>query len=120
MCPCARQLRALAGLHVCNTVALLSVVRYLVTRTSPGLRAMGAVMAARNGARVLAPQWRQPARHRWRAAAVVVGDDFERSKRLAVAPPAIPRDDAPPPPPPAATQTCAAPEFQNTLLYNID
>ena len=26
----------------------------------------------------------------------------------------------PPPPPPAATQTFAAPEFQNTLLYNID
>ena len=37
-----------------------------------------------------------------------------------VAPPSINRDDAPPPPPPAATQTFAAPEFQNTLLYNID
>ena len=36
-----------------------------------------------------------------------------------VAPPSIHRDDAPPPPPPAATQTFAAPEFQNTLLYNI-
>ena len=36
-----------------------------------------------------------------------------------VAPPSINRDDAPPPPP-AATQTFAAPEFQNTLLYNID
>mgnify|MGYP002031835041 CR=1 FL=1 len=38
-----------------------------------------------------------------------------------VAPPSLmERDDAPPPPPPAATQTFAAPEFQNTLLYNID
>ena len=37
-----------------------------------------------------------------------------------VAPPSIRRDAAPPPPPPAATQTFAAPEFQNTLLYNID
>jgi hypothetical protein len=37
-----------------------------------------------------------------------------------VAPPSINRDDAPPPPPPTATQTFAAPEFQNTLLYNID
>ena len=37
-----------------------------------------------------------------------------------VAPPSINRADAPPPPPPAATQTFAAPEFQNTLLYNID
>ena len=37
-----------------------------------------------------------------------------------VAPPSINRDDAPPPPPPAAPQTFAAPEFQNTLLYNID
>ena len=38
-----------------------------------------------------------------------------------VAPPSLmERDDAPPPPPPAATTTFAAPEFQNTLLYNID
>ena len=38
-----------------------------------------------------------------------------------VAPPSIDRADAPPPPPPpTATQTFAAPEFQNTLLYNID
>ena len=37
-----------------------------------------------------------------------------------VAPPSINRDAAPPPPPPPATQTFAAPEFQNTLLYNID
>ena len=37
-----------------------------------------------------------------------------------IAPPSINRADAPPPPPPAATQTFAAPEFQNTLLYNID
>merc|ERR1719390_596450 len=31
-----------------------------------------------------------------------------------VAPPSIDRADAPPPPPPPATQTFAAPEFQNT------
>ena len=48
------------------------------------------------------------------ASAVADGDED-------VAPPSINRADAPPPPPPpAATQTFAAPEFQNTLLYNID
>ena len=52
-----------------------------------------AKLRAGNVSRLLETQWLQPARHRLRAAAFVVVDDFERSKRLAVAPPAVAGDD---------------------------
>ena len=39
--------------HLLNAAALLYVVRYLIARASPGLRAMWAVMATLNVTRVL-------------------------------------------------------------------